>query len=93
MKAAANGHDAMVTKLGELGADLDAADNVSTFDSIAIKGMTMPPEVLFDALFYQEGETAVMKAVANGHDAVVMKLAELGADLAAANNVIASTSI
>ena len=38
-------------------------------------------------LFFQAGQTSVMIAAYEGHVEVITKLAELGADVAAADNV------
>ena len=95
MRAAAGGHVEAVTKLAELGADLAAADKVRTVFSVsrgvgylllllACNGMLCMSMCMST---HQEGVTALMLAATEGHLKVVVKLAELGADTSAADNV------
>ena len=49
--------------------------------------------LIYRWLSIQWGQTAVMKAAAGGHLAVVTKLAELGVDVTAADNVRAIYNI
>ena len=86
----------MVTKLAELGADPAAVALVSTASLIfttRIRFFYIILRIIILLYSYQDGGTAIMSAAAGGHLALVMKLAELGVNPAAADNVSAFISI
>ena len=88
MLAANEGQVDVITKLVELDVDVAAADNVSARHSIRLMyGNTMFGKLTFSLLRFQEGRTVVMWAAGEGHVEAVAKLAELGADIRAVDNV------
>ena len=75
----------MVARLAELGLDIAVADDVSQRRLYVFYiGWRVDERFL---LLFQEGRTAVSWAASMGRLEVVTKLAELGADVARADNV------
>ena len=92
MFAAYGGHLEVVMKLAELGVDLAAVDKVSTalyppFPHPPPKHAGKEWGASLYSHHHQEGRTALAFAAVNGQVEVVVKLAELGVDLAAVNDV------